>query len=66
MPNQCSQMSLEKKRFCQSVFDAGIFLGKSIVLVITGENTFLPASVILDLVKREKFAKTVVENSKNY
>ena len=66
MHNQCSQMTLEqKKSFCQSVFQAGIFLGKSIVVTVTGENEFSPTSLILDLEKRENFAKTVVENLKN-
>ena len=31
-------MALEQKeRFCQSVFQAGIFLGKSIVVTVVGE-----------------------------
>ena len=66
MHNQYSQMALEQKeRFCQSVFQAGIFLGKSIVVTVVGENEFSPTSLILYLEKRENFAKTVVENLKN-
>ena len=55
----------QKERFCQLVFEGRIFLGKSIVLAITGENESPPAILILDPVKREDFAKTVVENLKN-
>ena len=55
----------QKERFCQLVFEAGIILGKSIVLAITGENESPPAILILDPVKKEDFAKTVVENLKN-
>ena len=66
MHNQHSLMTLkQKERFCQLVFEAGIFLGKSIVLAITGENESPPAILILDPVKKEDFAKTVVENLKN-
>ena len=47
------------------MFQAGIFLGKSIVVTVTGENEFSPTSLILDLEKRENFAKTVIENLEN-
>lgn len=44
---QYSQMTIEqKKRFCASVFEAGMLLSKSIFLSTTGENDFAPASLI--------------------
>ena len=63
---QYSQMTIEqKKRFCASVFEAGMLLSKSIFLSTTGENDFAPASLILDLVKKENNSKRVVENLEN-
>lgn len=55
----------QKKRFCASVFEAGMLLSKSIFLSTTGENDFAPASLILDLVKKENNSKRVVENLEN-
>ena len=64
---QYSQMTIEQKnkRFCASVFEPGMLLSKSIVLSITGENDFAPASLILDNVKKENNSKRVVENLEN-